>query len=141
MMVPRRASHKLARSYISATSTCKPRELLALCEEVATGIVGTGLHRGAKARITVTSRGQNALIFRIGYKTAAMNFRVDVSRASQRTYLISRITGFKVRQDTFLGFIPAGPRRLVGWKFYSDFMTNLEDAIYELDANAEVEIL
>jgi len=139
--MPRTASHKLAGSYIVATTSCKLPDLLKLTEAVAGETVGTGLYRGAKARITVVGRNQGSLQFRIGASKAMMTFRVNVERAQGGSRLTSRITAFRTNQSMFLGLIPSGPKQLVGWNFYSNFMANLADSLYELDPEADVEII
>jgi hypothetical protein len=124
-----------------ATTACKPADLLELCEAVADETVGTGMYRGAKTSITVLGRNRGSLHFWLGYKKAIMTFRVDVQSVAGASQVTSQITAFKTSQPTFLGLIPSGPKKLVGWNFYSNFMGNLADSLYEIDPKADVEIV
>jgi hypothetical protein len=134
------ASHKLAGSYLTVLSALEPAQLLRLSEELAAGTKGHNLF-GYSVQIGVSHRGSGGLRFWIGMKKAYMRFRIDVTKTAGGTQLFSRITDYRTKQDALLGTVPTGPKKLLMWEIYLDYMLKLEAVIRQADPTAGTEIV
>ena len=70
-----------------------------------------------------------------------MTFSVSFADTDGRSLVRSRIESFRTRQDRFLAFIPAGPKELLGWNWYQNFMRNFDRAVRAEDPSAQVVII
>jgi hypothetical protein len=135
------ASHEWAGSYLSVHTMIPMSDLLDLSEMVAGevfkrrpdkpgSIVKTG-RTGSSVEFSVVNVLQKAL----------MRFRVSATNDGDGfTDLRSQITYFATRQQQYFGFIPAGPKQLLGWRSYSTFMASLQAAISDADGAAQTSI-
>jgi hypothetical protein len=128
------ASHKLAGSYLSIQTAMPSSELLNLADLVAAEV-----HKrqaGKPGPVVKIGRTQSSVDFAVLniWKKQIMRFRVRaVGTADGRTELKSQITYFRTLQQKMFLFIPAGPKRLVGWNVYSTFMDSLRAAASDVD--------
>jgi hypothetical protein len=136
-----RASHNLAGSYLSVHTAMPPGELLDLSEMVANEVFKRRADKPGP--IVKTGRTASSIDFAVvnPFKNPLMRFRVHaVNGADGGTDLKSQITNFATRQQKFAGFIPAGPKRLLGWNSYSTFMASLQAAVSDADKAARTSI-
>lgn len=136
--MPREPHHKKAGSYLQATSSRPLAELLELCKRVAEKVEPDGMYKWSPVRIEFRGSNANAIKFGVPSKQKySLVFRVNGSQEDGQATIRSEITAFKTRQNTFLG-IPMGPKDLVSYNWYENFMLDLEDAVLALDPEAEV---
>jgi hypothetical protein len=137
-----RASHKLAGSYLTIHTTTTATELLSLSETIALQVFKRRSDKPGP--IVRTGRAAASVDFAVTniWKKAIMRFRVRaVSAADGGTVLKSEITYFMTRQEQLLGFIPVGPKKLVGWNEYSTFMRTLQVMVQDADRAAQASII
>ena len=70
-----------------------------------------------------------------------MTFSVSFTNVDGRSRASSHIESFTTKQDTFLGFIPVGPKELRGWNWYQNFMHNFDRLVRVADPSAQIEII
>lgn len=136
-----RASHKLAGSYLTIHTATAASELLSLSETIALQVFKR--HADRPGPIVKTGRTATSVDFAVTntWKKAIMRFRVRVVSADGGTDLKSEITYFRTRQEQLLGFIPAGPKKLIGWNAYSTFMQTLQVTVQDADRAAQASII
>jgi hypothetical protein len=142
MEIMGRASHKLAGSYLTIHTTTAPAELLGLSETIALQVFKRRPDKPGP--IVKTGRADTSVDFAVTnlWKKAVMRFGVRVARtADGGTDLRSQITFFTTRQEQLLGFIPVGPKKLVGWNAYSTFMNTLQVTVQDADRAAQAAIV
>jgi hypothetical protein len=137
-----RASHKQAGSYIAIQTLMPAGELLGLAETIALQVFKRRADKPGP--VVVTGRGAASIDFAVTnlWQKAIMRFRVSVAPATDGgAALKSQITYFRTRQPQILGFIPSGPKKLVGWDTYSTFMKTLEATVHDSGRGARVSIV
>jgi hypothetical protein len=137
-----RASHKLAGSYLTIHTATSASELLSLSETIALQVFKR--HADRPGPMVKTGRTATSIDFAVTntWKKAIMRFRVRVVAAADGgTDLKSEITYFRTRQEQLLGFIPVGPKKLIGWNAYSTFMNTLQVTIQDADRAARTSII
>jgi hypothetical protein len=137
-----RASHKLAGSYLTIRTTAEASELIGLSETIAMQVFKGRADKPGP--IVKTGQTATSLDFAVTntWKKAVMRFRVRVTSAAEGgTALKSEITYFTTRQEQLLGFIPVGPKKLIGWNAYSTFMTTLQVTVQDADRAAQSSII
>ncbi len=137
------ATHKLSGASIEIGSRLEAGTLKLLSDRAAADTIPTGIYKGAKARIRPNGRSTTVQHnYRIGTESRSMmTFSVSFADADGRSLVRSRIESFRTRQDMFLGFIPAGPKELLGWNWYQNFMRNFDRAVRAADPSAQVVII
>jgi hypothetical protein len=70
-----------------------------------------------------------------------MTFHVEISKSRSGTVARSGIDSFKTKQEKLLMVIPAGPKRMLGYKTYRLFMDNLAAAIAAEDSTARTAVV
>jgi hypothetical protein len=136
-----RASHKLAGSYLTIHTTTAASELLSLSEAIALQVFKRRVDKPGP--VVRTGRTAASIDFAVTntWKKAVMRFRVRVvPTADGGADLKSEITYFTTRQEQLLGFIPVGPKRLIGWNAYSTFMNTLQVTVQDADRAARTSI-
>lgn len=121
------ATHKLSAASIKIDSSLGADNLKSLSDIAAADTVPTGIYKGAKARIRPNGRSNaTRKNYKIGTESRSMmTFSVSFANVNGRSRASSHIESFTIKQDMFLGFIPAGPKELRGWNWYQNFMRNL----------------
>ena len=137
-----RASHKLAGSYLTIHTTTAASELLSLSETIALQVFKRRPDKPGP--IVTTGRAVASIDFAVTntWRKAVMRFRVRVvSAVDGGTVLKSEIIYFTTRQEQLLGFIPVGPKKLIGWNAYSTFMQTLQVTVQDADRAAQASII
>lgn len=137
------ATHKLSAASVKISSDLDIDKLKSLSDGAAADTLPTGIYKGAKARIRPNGRNTATMHkYRIGTESRSMlTFSVSFENVDGRSLANSRIDSFRTRQSMFLGFIPAGPKELIGWNWYVNFMRNFERVVRHADPSAQIEII
>ncbi len=138
------ASHKLQHAGVFVRSKLSADELLRLAEQVAESTQGAGKYRKSPIRIVMTDSGDNHRAFAVVNPKNVSRLRFEAigdQPAGEGGRLGTRITRFQTRQSTmFFGLVPAGPKELVHYHFYEQYMRNLQEAVWGEDPEAEAEV-
>src|ERR1700735_290032 len=136
------ASHKLAGSYLTIHTTTAASELLSLSETIALQVFKRRPDKPGP--IVKTGRAVTSIDFAVTntWRKAVMRFRVRVVTAADGGRVLkSEIIYFTTRQEQLLGFIPVGPKKLIGWNAYSTFMQTLQVTVQDADRAAQASII
>lgn len=132
-------SHKHADDAIAVTSTLPPDRLAELCKQAADQSRGS-IRRGAH-QIRLEHADPGCLVFsvrdrQIGGRMEYLSFEVTLAQHDGQQRMTSRIKTYKTQQPTMAGFIPAGPKSLVGLHTYREFMQRFGDLVKDADPAA-----
>jgi hypothetical protein len=137
------ATHRLSAASIEIDSSLDADKLRSLSDNAAADTVPTGIYKGAKARIRPNGRATaTRQHYKIGTESRSMmTFSVSFASVDGGSQARSRIESFRTKQEMFLGFIPVGPRELLGWNWYQNFMRKFDRAVRAVDPSAQIEII
>lgn len=127
------ASHKFQHANVEVISSLPAEKLLAIAQDVVPGI--KQLNMGASAHdgfgVTVKSWA----------KIPIMEFTVTAAtQADGTTRVVSEITHFLTQQSKVFIFIPVGPKELLGYGQYKEFMRTYADAVRAIDPSARATV-
>ena len=139
------AKHKLQHSRVEITSHLDSQQMLSVSEEVASSLTQRrGKVNGGhffQFGWTVTDRSPEALRMTLGNpRKPVMSYEVLVAGDESGGRLTSRITGFRTSQPTFM-FVPTGPKRLLGYQEYRNYLVALGQAFEAADPTCQVRII
>ncbi|WP_291378702.1 hypothetical protein [Demequina sp.] len=128
------AKHKYQHAHVTASSkTLQPEALLKLARDVIGEI--------KEAQVDETLDGGLSVLVRSWAKVKLMHFAVLASESNGVSQVTSEILEFRTNQATLLYFIPIGPKELLGYKPYKNFMELYAKAIKTVDPAATVRVV
>jgi hypothetical protein len=92
-------------------------------------------------QVSITILGRKQFVSKQGERKRffLMDLGVNTSPAEDgRIRIETKVGRYKTQQSTALGFIPAGPKRLVGRTTFLKILDSLENELRALDPNADV---
>lgn len=127
------AKHKHQNAQVSGSSTLlSATALVQLARDVVAEVGGVAIDEPIDGGLSVVVR--NLL------KVKILRFVVLASEADGTNEVHSRIVEFRTSQSKLLYFIPIGPKTLLGYKPYKNFMELYAKAILKLDPAAQVRV-
>jgi hypothetical protein len=139
------AKHKLSKSHLVATTAVAPDQVLEIAAQVARSMTETrGRMDGGRFfqfGWLVEGRTPAGLRLSIGNnKKSQLQFDVDTAVAGGQTRVTTEIVFFRTSQSTVFG-IPSGPKKLISYPGYRDFLVELGRAIEQQDSAAVIQII
>lgn len=135
-------AHKLAGSRLSARTSLSPARILDLCAASAAAAVGNRWD----GRTTTTLAGSTVqgadLEVRggLGGKFKQLDFRVTVTPAGEGSDVATTITWYRTTQSVIAGFIPIGPKTMLGHHAYLQFVQDLAERLHAADPAASITV-
>lgn len=139
----RTAKHKMSRARLEGRTTLPPEDLYSVATQVAEATTVDSWQLSKRVRVQPIDRDAAGQHFDIGVpqRSTILVFCLQAIPDGDRTGVRTEIEEFQTTQSMVAGFIPAGPKSLAGYPWYSQFLLNLRTAILAVDATAELAII
>jgi hypothetical protein len=131
--------HKHSGLRVIATTELADADIAMLATQAADSAKGSAL--GSTVRLEKAESGSLAFSVRgPGGLVEQMTFALDVVDDGSATKVQSTITRYKQSQSTVGGFIPTGPKKMLGLHAYRRWIKNFAEALQEADPGAQVDV-
>lgn len=134
--------HKYAGSRLNARTSLAPARILEL--GAASAAVATGNRWDGKAGTYLSGSTTGGDLYEVrsgfGDKFKQLDFQVRVTPAGDRNEVATEITWYRTRQDVIFGFIPFGPKAMLGHHVYLQFIQDLAERLHAEDPSASVTV-
>jgi hypothetical protein len=139
-----------AQTRLRASTQLQGSEILEIVKHATTSARGGGAslltsgiaNAGARVHLEREAPDHLALSITSGKRLVELcTFAARVAGGSGLTVLtVGGLETYKTSQPRVAGFIPSGPKSILGYDLYKRFLSSVSDAIQSADASAEVSI-
>lgn len=131
--------HKHAGLSMQATTRLGDSDLAQMANVAAEGASvkipqwsSVRLEQAEPGRLVFSVRGPGGLVEQLVFQLAA-------TPGAGATNLKSSILRYKTSQSTMFGFIPVGPKKMLGLQSHRKWLTNFADAVRAADPTAQID--
>lgn len=103
-------------------------------------LAGGGPLAAGKIRVAEEKRyGLSFAVYSVGGRVELSTFDLEMEETKEGTQFAVVFQSYREHQSKTLGFIPLGPKYIMGFDKYTAFLDDLSDEICGLDSEAEIE--
>ncbi len=128
-------NHKYHQARVEAESQLEPSLLIDIAKHVAFAMQKQG--------ISVQGEGDHTLhlVVKNVFRVTQLEFYVNVEPRGFRTHIETDIVRYLTNQVKVLAFIPLGPKEMLGYKQYRNYMQSLANAVIAADPSAQTALI
>ena len=132
-------SDKQAVRTIQVTSSLPADRLAGICKEAAEQCTAWAAHGKAIVTLVEVTTGKLRFSVRNRHgKLEYLSFEVHIAEHDDRRVMVSRILRYKTTQRTWAYLIPFGPKTIMAFDCYEQFMRRTEELVRQADPEARV---